>query len=213
MRADHSNLPWDEDYTRKGRLFGGTVPPFPVLPAGARVLELGCGNGRLLSAMVHRGWMVTAIDFSVRATHLARPSAMQGSGADIAVADARTIPFRDDSFDAVAAFHILGHANADGRDRIAREMIRVTRRGGHLWFCDFSVRDLRFGSGRETEPATFLRGNGIPTHYFTKMEVSGLFPGLVCTSIRHAEWPLRVLGTDHLRSEISATFRKNLELP
>jgi len=210
MSADCSRDLWDADYTRKGRLFGGTPHPLPILPAGARVLELGCGNGKSLSAMVHRDWVVTAIDLSARATHLARTIALQGSGADVAVADARAIPFHNRSFDTVVACHILGHMDTDGRDRIAREIIRVVRPRGHIWFWDFSTRDFRFSSGRETEAATFIRGNGILTHYFTETEVMGIFPGFAPLSLRHNDWSLKVRGKYHLRSEISAIFQKDV---
>jgi SAM-dependent methyltransferase len=210
MSADDSRDPWDADYTMKGSLFGGAPHPLPSLPDGVRLLELGCGNGKSLSAMVHRDWVVTAIDFSARATRLARTIALQGSGADVAVADARAIPCHNRSFDIVVACHILGHMDTDGRDAIAREIIRVVRPGGCIWFCDFSTRDFRFGSGRETEPATFLRGNGIPTHYFTETEVLGIFPGFVPRSLRHDEWSLKVRGKDYLRSEISAIFQKHV---
>ena len=208
--TDNTCEPWDADYARKGRLFGGAPHPVPRLPAGSRVLELGCGNGKSLSAMVYRDWVVTALDLSPKAAHLARTHARQGTGADVAVADARVIPFCDRSFDAVVACHILGHGNTGSRTRIAREICRVLTPGGQLRFCDFSTRDFRFGSGRETEPGTFLRGNAITTHYFTETEVRDLFPNLALQSLRQDEWVLRVRGKDYLRSEISALFRKHV---
>lgn len=213
MNADNARDLWDADYIRKGNLFGSTPRQLPPLPAGARVLELGCGNGKSLSAMVHRDWVVVAIDFSLRAALLARKIALQGAGADLAVADARVIPFRDQFFDAVVAYHILGHGKTSEREMIARDIFRCIRPGGQLWFCDFSTHDFRFGAGRETEPGTFLRGNGIQTHYFTEGEVTDLFPEFVPVFLRHDEWALRIRGKDHIRSEISAVFRKSTLLP
>jgi MPBQ/MSBQ methyltransferase len=199
---------WDTDYRLKGSLYGGAPHPLPLLPAGARVLELGCGNGKSLSAMMHRGWLITAIDFSPRAVLLARATTLQGTGADVAVADAQMIPFHDRSFDSVIAFHILGHGKAADRGTIAMEILRVIRPGGQLWFRDFSIQDFRYGSGREAEHGTFVRGNGIATHYFTEQECKGLFPGLACESLCEERWDLRVRGTGHVRSEIVAVFTK-----
>jgi MPBQ/MSBQ methyltransferase len=199
---------WDADYRSKGSLYGGTPHQLPPLPAGSRVLELGCGNGKSLSAMIHRSWLLTAIDFSPRAVLLARPVALQGCGADVAVADGGAIPFRDSSFDAVVACHVLGHGGQHDRGRIARECSRVIRPGGQLWFRDFSTRDFRAGAGREMEPGTRVRGNGILTHYFTETEVADLFSGLVPVCLQQEEWPLRVRGKDHCRSEIVAVFQK-----
>lgn len=204
---------WDADYRLKGRLYGGSPHPLPPLPTGARVLELGCGNGKSLSAMMHRGWLVTAIDFSPKAVLLARAISLQGTGADVAVADVRAIPFRDRSFDAVIACHVLGHSEHSDRGRMARECCRVIRPGGQLWFRDFSTRDFRAGSGRETEPGTWIRGNGIRTHYFTETEVAGLFSGLATVSLQQEGWALRVRGRDHQRSEVVAIFRKPTSSP
>ncbi|MDD1689218.1 MAG: class I SAM-dependent methyltransferase [Methanoregula sp.] len=208
MSADTTRDNWDADYSRKGSLYGGAPHQLPPFPAGSRVLEAGCGNGKLLSAMVHRDWCVTAIDFSPRAALMARATAREGSGAGVVVADARTIPFRDGSFDGVAANHILAHGMAADRSRIARELCRVLRPGGQLWFCDFSTRDFRNGAGHEAEPGTFVRGNGILTHYFSDNEVAGLFLGLDTVSVQRHDWILRVRGKEYIRSEITALFRK-----
>jgi len=172
------------------------------------VLELGCGNGKSLSAMMHYGWLVTAIDFSLQAALLARATALRGTGADVAVADGRSIPFRDRSFDAVVACHVLGHSEGPDRRRIAKEICRVIRPSGQLIFRDFSTGDFRAGAGRETEPGTRIRGNGILTHYFTDMEVTTLFPGLVPVSVQSDEWTMRVRGVDYRRAEIVAIFKK-----
>lgn len=208
MSDDTARENWDTDYQRKGRLYGGTPPTIPPLPPGSRVLELGCGNGRLLTAMLHRDWLVSAIDFSPRAAILARSVACEGSGADIAIADATALPFRSGSFDGIAAYHILGHGKIPDRTAIAREIIRLLSPGGQLWFADFSTNDFRYGSGSPVEPGTFLRGNGVQTHYFTETEVEGIFSGLLKESLRRDEWMLRVRGRDHRRSEISAVFKK-----
>jgi MPBQ/MSBQ methyltransferase len=199
---------WEADYAQKGRLYAGAPQPLPVFPAGSRVLELGCGNGKTLSAMCDTDWQVTAVDFSCSAVVLARKCVSNYPLADIAVADGRQLPFRDAVFDAVFAHHVLGHLTGPGRDRAARELSRVMKPGGKLSFCDFSCRDFRYGRGRTTEPGTFLRGNGIATHYFTVQEATGLFFGLSCGFIREETWTMRVRGEDHVRSEIVALFSK-----
>jgi MPBQ/MSBQ methyltransferase len=211
MDDAHARGAWEADYARKGRLYAGAPHPLPPFPAGSRVLELGCGNGKTLSAMLAPGWQVTAVDFSLQAAVLARKITREYPLAGIVQADARHLPFRDAFFDAIFAHHVLGHMDGTGRDLAALELSRVMKPSGRLCFRDFSVRDFRYGSGRVTEPGTFLRGNGIATHYFTPEEVTAL-SGLTPESLREETWAMRVKEERHVRSEIVAVFCKSPRL-
>jgi len=199
---------WEEDYIRRGMLWGGVTRDLPDLPLRSRVLELGCGNGKTLFTMIQREWDVTAIDFSSRAIALSRGVVGFSSNGHVMVADARCPPFKNDSFDAVFAIHVIGHMYEPDRDQIASTLHHILKPGGILFFSDFSTDDFRFGMGDETETATFRRGPGIITHYFTQEEVIDLFSKLTPVSISVHEWPMRVLGCSLVRSEIQATFTR-----
>jgi SAM-dependent methyltransferase len=199
---------WEEDYTRRGVLWGGVTPDLPDLPLCSRVLELGCGNGKTLSTMIQRGWDVTAIDFATKAATLSRAVVGGGFQGHIIVADARSPPFQNDSFDAVFARHVIGHMDEADRKRMISKLPHILKPGGTLFFSDFSLNDFRFGKGNETEPATFRRNPGIITHYFTLGEVIDLFSKFTLVSIRVHQWPMRVLGNTLVRSEIQAIFTR-----
>ncbi len=204
----HSS-PWDEDYRRRGDLWGGAPVPLPDLPAGAAVLELGCGNGKTLSALARRSWNVTAVDISPHAVALARrhPGTVAAS---LTVADARRLPFREETFDAVFLVHVAGHLPGPGRRAAASEVSRVLRTGGAAFFRGFSIEDMRAGKGAETERQTFRRGDGIITHYFTETEARDLFAPLVPVSVRTHRWCMRVRGRGLPRAEVEATFQKTI---
>jgi SAM-dependent methyltransferase len=199
---------WEEDYIRRGMLWGGVTPDLPDLPLCSRVLELGCGNGKTLFAMNQRGWDVTAIDFASQAVTLSRAVVGDAFQGHIIVADARCPPFKKNSFDAVFARHVIGHMHEADRKRIITKLPQVLKPGGTLFFSDFSINDFRFGKGNETEPATFRRSPGIFTHYFTKGEVIDLFSKFTPVSISIHQWPMRVLGNTLQRSEIQAIFTR-----
>lgn len=201
------NSAWDRDYRQRGRLWGGSKRAIPNLPAGSRVLELGCGNGKTLSAMLHQPWQTAALDISCRAAEIAMSDS--NGRADILVADARRLPFKDGSFDAVMAFHVTGHLLSEGRRLMASESARVLRHGGRLFFRDFGAEDMRFGQGREVEPQTYERGEGILTHYFTEQETIELFSMLRPESVRSHAWNMRIRGQDLIRSEIEACLARD----
>ncbi|MDM7940703.1 MAG: class I SAM-dependent methyltransferase [Methanothrix sp.] len=195
---------WNSDYCRRGRLWAGRVHGLPDLPAPSAVLELGCGNGKTLGCMP-AGWQVTALDVSLEALRLCRRSVQK---AELILADARALPFQDESFDAVFAFHVTGHLPGPGRRALAREAARVLTSGGRLFFREFGLEDMREGHGEEVEPGTFRRGSGIITHYFAKAEVEELFLGMKPLFVGTQRWKLRVKGDDLVRCEVDAVFLK-----
>ena len=196
---------WDRDYASRGRVWAGGVKDLPQLPACSRVLELGCGDGKTLAVMPY-GWVKVALDVSLQALLLAR---LAGTDASFILADASRLPLANERFDAVFAFHVAGHLLAEGRAALAREAARVLRPRGRLFFRDFSSFDMRAGLGEMVEPGTYLRKNGIITHFFDEDEAKGLFSGLMLEAVTTHRWRQRVLGEVMQRAEVQAIFTKN----
>ena len=194
---------WDRDYLRRGKLWGGAAKNLPDLPSGSKILEIGCGSGKTIASMPSN-WNVAAIDVSKRAVEMARGFAL--GKIQMAVADARKLPFKDRSFDVVFAFHVTGHVLGEDRRRMAIESSRVLKDSGRLFFREFEVQDMRSGKGIEVEEMTFQRGEGEITHYFTEDEVIDLFSALEPLSIQAHKWKMRVRGRDLIRFELEAEF-------
>lgn len=191
---------WDFDYKTRGRRWGGAPAPLPDLLAGSLVLECGCGNGKTLFAMQAKGWNVVGADFSSEAVKLCEGFAV--------LADVRRLPFPDDFFDAVFCWHVLGHLLLEGRKCAAAEILRVVKPSGSIFFKGFSRNDLRYGKGSSVEEHTFLKGDGVFTHYFDECSLHEVFgEGEVYVS----SWKMRVLGEEYLREELCGIFRKEYE--
>ncbi len=92
-------------------------------PKATRVLELGCGTGRL------SGFATIATDASTASLAIAR---MREPGTCFAAADAERLPLPTEAFDAVFAFHLLMHLEANAIQAIFAEAARVLRPGGVL---------------------------------------------------------------------------------
>lgn len=191
------NEAFQSDYKLRGARWGG-YSKVPEFFEGAEILETGCGNGKTLKCLPENA---VGIDISQEAVKLAGPRAIK--------ADIRCLPFNDESFDFVLCFHVLGHLLYNDRITAASEMHRVLKHGGKLYFKAFSPEDFRFGKGDEIEEASFLRGDGIMTHYFTEDEVKSLLGSYdALCNITYSRWSLSVKGIRYPRCEICAEFLK-----
>ena len=95
------------------------------LPPGARILDAGCGSGRVLDELAQYG-SVTGIDASPVAV-----AAAEARGHDVSRARVEELPFPDGSFDLVTCLDVIEHTPDDLR--ALSELVRVTRPGGYLF--------------------------------------------------------------------------------
>jgi SAM-dependent methyltransferase len=117
-----------ETYGRDGafvhELAGGVLDGLAAQP-GERILDLGCGDGKLTQRIIEAGAIVTGIDASAEMVAAARArgvNAEQGS--------AESLPYPGHAFDAVfsnAALHWVR-----GQDEMLSEVHRVLRPGGRF---------------------------------------------------------------------------------
>jgi SAM-dependent methyltransferase len=140
------------------------------LPAGAAVLDIGCGPGWLWEQgkdVFPSGLSLTLADFSpgmVADAVKASEAAGRYAKVEGVVADASTLPFAEASFDAVLACHMLYHVS-DARVAL-RELKRVLRPGGVLAVTTnlegnmepfYALGAAAFG-GRASDPAADIFG-------------------------------------------------------
>jgi SAM-dependent methyltransferase len=98
---------------------------------GARVLEVGCGAGSLVSQLAAAGYRYFGCDLSLRmAVGAVRRAEAAHVAHGIACADAEALPFRKGSVDLVIAVGVLEYLPSPLR--FLEEAARVLRRGGRL---------------------------------------------------------------------------------
>jgi ubiquinone/menaquinone biosynthesis C-methylase UbiE len=107
---------------------------FLELPEDARMLELGCGPGYLWQENINRipaGWSITLSDLSSGMLDAAwRNLVVTGRAFQFKEIDAQSIPFDDETFDAVIANHMLYHV--PDRPKAIAELKRALKPGGRL---------------------------------------------------------------------------------
>lgn len=97
-----------------------------LMPAGARLLELGAGDGWQARTLQASGFAVSAIDID-------NGRADTGTHFPVARYDGRVLPFADASFDVVYSSNVLEHIPDFAG--MQRELARVLRPGGIAVHC------------------------------------------------------------------------------
>jgi ubiquinone/menaquinone biosynthesis C-methylase UbiE len=100
---------------------------------GRRVLDLGCGTGRLAAALAERGAKVWGVDPS--AEMLAQARASVGPRVGLKQGRAETLPFRDGWFER-AVLRLVVHLV--DRPRALPELARVLAPGGRVLIATFA---------------------------------------------------------------------------
>jgi methionine biosynthesis protein MetW len=153
-----------------------------LVPASSTVLDVGCGDGRLLEAAAGRQARGAGVDLSAQAVLGARRrlAAAGLRAVALAVADLdRGLPFRDATFDAVTCVSVLPHV-WDPFAAIA-EMRRVLRPSGVLILqvanLAFLPRRLALLAGHLPRVSVAPGWDGGHLHAFTLGSVSHLLRG------------------------------------
>lgn len=109
------------------------------LERGAQVLDVGCGGGRDLVALTQLGLDPTGLDFSPKLAAIAAKS----SGCKTIVADMRSPPFQEATFDGIWAAAALLHLDREDLLPTLRQFRKILRPGGVLF------ASMKMGRGGE----------------------------------------------------------------
>jgi len=97
---------------------------------GDRVLDLGCGNGRLVELLKDKNIDYLGVDNSEKLIEIAKA---KYPNVRFQLADALNIPFSDNYFDKIFSIAVLHHISSDElRCKFIQEAKRVLRPGGVL---------------------------------------------------------------------------------
>jgi SAM-dependent methyltransferase len=166
------------------------------LPPG-RVLDVGCGDGRFLSAAAAAGWEAVGVDFDARASARSRP------GVQVHLGDLFDCAFPAAAFDAVVLDNVIEHLPDPGA--VFAECARLLRPGGRLVMITPNLDALGHAAlGRD------WRGLEPPRHLFlfTARTLrrfarrAGFARTAVCTSTGQTapDWPMLRASLDAARA-------------
>ncbi|MFC1901634.1 class I SAM-dependent methyltransferase [Chloroflexota bacterium] len=99
--------------------------------ADEKILDVGCGEGSITTAIAKRGKQVVGLDISpTRALRLRKLMYEMKVGVHIVIGDAEHLPFKESFFDTVVCSHTIDHIPDDGK--ALKEAFRVLRDEGSL---------------------------------------------------------------------------------
>ena len=192
---------WENEYTRTTWRGPYSIEPVKeMLNPGARVLDVGCGNGKMLSPLARAGYNVAGIDIS-------RGALLPMAGSNVVQGDARNLPFRENTFDGAVCYDVLQHLLEGERNAAVMEIRRVLAPGGLLFIQVFGKKDMRYG-GTLVEPDTFRRHSGIIYHYFSEDEVKSMLAGFTLIKMDSAVSQKTFNGEEFTRHKITAIAQK-----
>jgi ubiquinone/menaquinone biosynthesis C-methylase UbiE len=110
---------------------------------GDSVLDIGCGNGRLVDLLGDTDIEYTGVDFSKELIAIAQST--RGTKGTFLKADALALPFEDSSFDVVYSVAVLHHIpSQENRKQFVREAFRVLKPGGVCVFTVWNIAQVKF---------------------------------------------------------------------
>ena len=128
-----------------------------VLPLdGARIADVGCGDGGLVRFMARQGARVTGIEPSPGQLGRARAAEPAGDE-DYLEGRAEVLPFADGELDAVVFFNSLHHIPVQVQGAALDEAARVVRPGGCIYVVEPLAEGRFFELMRPIEDETHVR--------------------------------------------------------
>lgn len=111
---------------------------------GDFILDLGCGNGRLLELFKNKNIKYFGLDQSRKLIELARKK-YQSKDYQFVIGQAENLPFENNKFDKVFAIALLHHLpDQDGQKKVILEIKRVLKPKGLAILTVWNLRKTKF---------------------------------------------------------------------
>jgi len=122
----------------------GRVVDFTGAEKGSKILDVATGTGKQAFAFAEKGYDVTGIDLSEAMLKVANKK-NRYKNVNFQVTDATNLPFEDNSFDVASVSFALHDMPLTIREKVLKEMVRVTKPEGMIVIVDYALPRNRIG--------------------------------------------------------------------
>jgi len=159
-------------------------------------LDLGCGLGRHSLLFANNDFQVNSFDLSdIAVNDLTTKSKNLGLQNIICTTgDMSKLPYSDNSFDCLLAYHVISHTDSQGIKIIIKEINRVLKNGGEffLTLCSKNSWSFQEAGYPKHDENTIIKiedgpENGIPHFYSDENTITDLFSNFRLINIRHTK--------------------------
>jgi SAM-dependent methyltransferase len=114
------------------RIWPGVKNFLDSLPPNSKVLDIGCGNGKNMK--YREDLQMFGVEHSHALTDICLKQDLR-----VIHGDAREIPFKDNSFDAIIMIAVIHHINPDEHHKVLSEIQRILVPGGKCLITNWAV--------------------------------------------------------------------------
>lgn len=176
---------------------------------GQRILDIGCGNGRLVRMMAGQGARATGLEPSRKRLRDAN-AAEAVPGADYIEGGGESLPLDDASFDAVVIYNSLHHIPGDAIGACLSESARVLKPGGQLWVLEPIAEGPYFQVMRPVEDETEVRALAYAALKNIGPDFALIEERVYASPSRYDDfenWAEEIVAVDPARAEVLAKVR------
>jgi SAM-dependent methyltransferase len=161
-----------------------------------KFLDLGCGLGRHSVLFATNGFQVDSFDLSQEALEVLSKKIIDNNISNISCShgDMNQLPFEDNSFDCLLAYHVISHTDTIGIRRIIQEVYRVLKPRGEFYLSLGSKLAWSFVSAGypKHDENTIIKiedgpENGIPHFYSDESTIHELFTRFNLINVQHVK--------------------------
>lgn len=151
------------------------------LPTNSTVLDIGCGNGKNMIYGAQRLQMV-GLEHSKALTDICMKQNL-----NVLIGDARNLPFKDNTFDAIIMIAVIHHINPSEHIKVLEEIHRVLKPNGTCLITNWAVEqpddakrkfvkglNMVYWKGKEDQPLQYWIMDRTLAEEFTNNLPSGL---------------------------------------